>query len=87
MDIVFISCVRTRVGANDSLTDLLDHWNVAMTRATESLFICGNLRALQKNEVLNNLVLDSDRRQVIRRVSSMFPSPILFDIILKELSD
>lgn len=85
-DIVIISCVKTRISSKDKeLRALIDHWNVAVTRATESLFICGHLKFLQGNEVLNDLILDAEKRQVIRRVSSLFDSSLLFDMILKPI--
>lgn len=86
MDIVIISCVKTSISRYDKeLKMLIDHWNVAITRATESLFICGHLKFLQHNEVLNDLILDAAKRQVIHRVSSELHSSLLYDLILKPI--
>lgn len=84
MDVVIISCVKTKVRDRDrNLAMLTDHWNVALTRAIESLFIVGNLKTLQTNEVLKDFVIDADERQVIYRVSSKFQRSMLYDILLK----
>jgi superfamily I DNA and/or RNA helicase len=84
MDVVIISCVRTEIQDRDrNLAILTDHWNVAVTRAIESLFICGHLKTLQANEVLKDLIFDADKRQVIHRVSSKFERSMLYDILLK----
>ncbi|XP_057374382.1 uncharacterized protein LOC130695286 [Daphnia carinata] len=83
-DIVIISCVRTKIrGRDKNLATLTEYWNVALTRATESLFICGHLKTLQTNEVLKDLIYDADKRQVIHRVSSLFERTMLYDVLLK----
>lgn len=84
MDIVIISCAKTRIDRKGkNLTVLTDHWNLAITRATESLYICGNLKALQANEILKDLICDADKRQAICRVSSLFEMSLLYDVLLK----
>ncbi|KAI9556972.1 hypothetical protein GHT06_016766 [Daphnia sinensis] len=83
-DIVIISCVRTKIlDVDKELATLTEYWNVALTRATESLFICGHLKTLQTNEVLKDLICDADKRQVIHRVSSLFERSMLYDVLLK----
>lgn len=83
-DIVIISCVKTKIrGRDNNLATLIEHWNVALTRATESLIICGHLKTLQANEVLKDLISDGDKRQVIQRVSSLFDPGLLYDVLLK----
>ncbi|XP_032787316.2 uncharacterized ATP-dependent helicase C29A10.10c [Daphnia magna] len=83
-DIVIISCVKTIIrGRDKNLATLTEYWNVALTRATESLFICGHLKTLQANEVLKDLICDADKRQVIHRVSSLFDPSMLYDVLLK----
>ena len=84
MDIVIISCAKTNIDPEKNLlSELTDYWNVAITRATESLYICGNLKTLQRNEVLRDLIRDAHNRQVIRRVSSFFEMSLLYDVLVK----
>ena len=83
MDVVIISCVKTEIRESDNLAILTDYWNVAVTRAIESLFICGNLKALENNEVLKDLISDANKRQVIHRVSSKFERSMLYDTLTK----
>ena len=84
MDIVIISCAKTNIDPEKNLlSELTDYLNVAITRATESLYICGNLKTLQRNEVLRDLIRDAHNRQVIRRVSSFFEMSLLYDVLVK----
>ncbi len=83
MDIVLISCVKSDIQENTKLLVLPHYWELEYNGAIESLFICGNLKALDTVEVLKIFIADANHRQVIHRVSSTFERTMLFDILTK----
>ena len=61
LDIVIMSCARA---------DSSQRLNVALTRAKESLFICGHLHGLQCTPLWRDLIADAAEHQIINHVSS-----------------
>ena len=83
-DIVIISCVKCKTRSNENdLAAMAGKLVVALTRAKQSLFICGQLRYLLSNEVFNELILNAQERQVIHQVSSVL-SLGMIDMLLSK---
>lgn len=72
MDIVIVSCVRAQNKRSGEIGFLgsLQRMNVALTRAKESLIICGHFPTLLNNEAWNDLIKDAYARSVAHVVSS-----------------
>jgi hypothetical protein len=83
VDIVLISCVDTDFHGDPDLLYLSGYWQLARNGAIESVFICGNLKALDTVEDLKGFIADANHRQVIHRVSSKFERTMLFDTLTK----
>ncbi|XP_060833433.1 uncharacterized protein LOC132916969 isoform X3 [Rhopalosiphum padi] len=65
-DVLLISTVRTNgVGFMDDICRL----NVALTRAKQSLIICGNFMSLRGERVWSDLLEDARKRKLIKKVS------------------
>lgn len=65
-DVLLISTVRTNgVGFMDDICRL----NVALTRAKQSLIICGNFMSLRGERVWSDLLEDAKKRKLIKKVS------------------
>ncbi|XP_029342064.1 uncharacterized ATP-dependent helicase C29A10.10c [Acyrthosiphon pisum] len=65
-DVLLISTVRTNgVGFMDDICRL----NVALTRAKQSLIICGNFMSLRGERVWSDLIEDAKERKLIKKVS------------------
>ncbi|XP_015376021.1 PREDICTED: putative regulator of nonsense transcripts 1 [Diuraphis noxia] len=65
-DVLLISTVRTNgVGFMDDICRL----NVALTRARQSLIICGNFMSLRGEQVWSDLLEDARKRKLIKKVS------------------
>nr|CAH0098850.1 unnamed protein product [Daphnia galeata] len=64
MDIVLIFCVKTDFNGKPELLNLSGYWQLAYNGAIESVFICGNLKALDTVEVLKGFIADANHRQV-----------------------
>lgn len=96
-DIIVLSCIKSDCESlkvkkkKDSDADsnpailnfLTDYWNIALTRSRETLIVCGHLKAFLSDETLKSFVMDADRRQIIRPVSSKYHSSLLYDILEK----
>ncbi|XP_025197198.1 uncharacterized protein LOC112595983 isoform X2 [Melanaphis sacchari] len=66
-DVLLISTVRTNgVGFMDDICRL----NVALTRAKQSLIICGNFMSLKGERVWSDLLEDARKRKLIKKVSN-----------------
>jgi len=84
-DIVIISCVNSIGKTNEkNLASIAENLVIALTRAKQSLFICGQLRCLLLNEVLKDIIMDAEERQVIYRVSS-FLSPSMIEMLVSKI--
>ncbi|XP_046652197.1 uncharacterized protein LOC124343119 isoform X5 [Daphnia pulicaria] len=85
-DIVIVSCVRARevrnLGGDIGFVSSLQRMNVAMTRAKESLIVCGHFQTLQMNETWQDLINNARSRDVAHVVTSTYTSdnlrPLLF---------
>ncbi len=85
-DIVIVSCVRARevrnLGGDIGFVSSLQRMNVAMTRAKESLIVCGHFQTLQMNETWQDLINNARSRDVAHVVASTYTSdnlgPLLF---------
>ena len=95
-DIIIISFVKANnpptKNYRPNLSVITDKLNVAVTRATQSLYLCGHLPTLmgpyqdekeKACDILRDLIKDADTRQVIHRVSSLFHPSLVHDLILK----
>ncbi|XP_060868332.1 uncharacterized protein LOC132943378 isoform X3 [Metopolophium dirhodum] len=79
-DVLLISTVRTNgVGFMDDICRL----NVALTRAKQSLIICGNFMSLRGERVWSDLIEDAKERKLIKKVSKkvMTNSKVLLAMI------
>jgi len=98
-DIVIVSCVLSQQTRDEKLFKVLPKMMpsllkevtkrllTATTRSLETLIICGHLRTLMYDEMLRDLIQDSEKRQIIRRASSEMHPTMLHDIVLKLFED
>ncbi|EFX89072.1 hypothetical protein DAPPUDRAFT_310816 [Daphnia pulex] len=85
-DIVVISCVRAQqLKKLDSIGFIrsLQWMNVAMTRAKESLILCGHFETLQKNETCQDLINNARSRNLAHVVSSNSSSYDICPMIMR----
>ena len=90
-DIVIVSCVRARevrnLGGDIGFVSSLQRMNVAMTRAKESLIVCGHFQTLQTNETWHDLINNARNRDVAHVVTSDYTSENLRPLLMRPLSN
>lgn len=83
-DIVIVSCVRARESGGDiGFISSLQRMNVALTRAKETLIVCGHFQTLQVNESWNNLIQNAHSRGVAHSVTSSYTESNLRPLIMR----
>ncbi len=83
-DIVIVSCVRAReTGGDIGFVNSLQRMNVALTRAKESLIVCGHFQTLQVNEAWNDLVNNARNRDVAHVVTSDYTVTNLQPLLMR----
>lgn len=84
-DIVIVSCVRARDSGGDiGFISSLQRINVALTRAKESLIVCGHFLTLQVNEAWKDLIKNAHNRGVAHCVTSSYTSANLKPLIMRQ---
>ena len=85
-DIIIISCVRAQQHSNGDIGFIgsLNRMNVALTRAKESLIVCGHFPTLQKSEAWDDFISDAKSRpDVVHNVTSSFTLRFLKPLVLR----
>lgn len=83
-DIVIVSCVRARDSGGDiGFISSLQRMNVALTRAKESLIVCGHFPTLQVNEAWDDLIKNAHSRGVAHCVTSSYTSTSLKPLLMR----
>uniref|UniRef100_A0A1B6CQI3 FHA domain-containing protein n=1 Tax=Clastoptera arizonana TaxID=38151 RepID=A0A1B6CQI3_9HEMI len=79
-DIIIFSCVRT-----DGIGFLNDpqRLNVALTRAKNSLIVCGNFKSLEGDHSWASLLRNAQERNLLKKVPSCLNDKNCFDLIKK----
>ena len=84
MDIIIISAVRSfgDQGGNIGFLNSHQRLNVGITRAKCSLFICLNADSLQRNDLWNQLINDSRKRNYYQSCNAEVADNFLDKIII-----
>ncbi|KAI9555294.1 hypothetical protein GHT06_017809 [Daphnia sinensis] len=86
-DIVIVSCVRAREARNLAgdigFVSSLQRLNVALTRAKESLVVCGHFQTLQMNETWRDLINNAQGREVAHVVTSDYTAANLSPLVMR----
>lgn len=86
-DIVIVSCVRAReprnLAGDIGFVSSLQRLNVALTRAKESLIVCGHFQTLQMNETWRDLINNAQGREVAHVVTSDYTSANLSPLVMR----
>ena len=83
-DIIIVSCVRASHHNKKKLgfVTIPQRLNVALTRAKESLFVCGHFDTLKTDETWKDMIDDATKREFTHNVTSVFQlknlTPLLF---------
>lgn len=84
-DIVIVSCVRARDSGGDiGFIGSLQRMNVALTRAKESLIVCGHFPTLERNEAWKDLIENARSRGVAHCVTSCYTSANLKPLLMRQ---
>ena len=79
-DFIILSCVRS--SKNLGFVTINQRLNVALTRAKESLFVCGHFESLKSDSTWKDMIDDATNRQVTHNVTSAhqikYLEPLLF---------
>ena len=85
-DIIIISCVRATRNYNKKIgfVNSLQRLNVALTRARESLFVCGHFDTLRTDETWKDMIEDATKRSLTHNITSVFELATLRPLLIKQ---
>ena len=84
-DIIIVSCVRAteRRGDVGFFLNSRQLMNFALTRAKETLIVCGHFQSLKASDAWNCLQEQAKVRQVVHAITSNISQSKLIEILLK----
>ena len=85
-DIIIVSCVRASKNSNKKLgfVTIPQRLNVALTRAKESLFVCGHFDTLRTDETWRDMIQDATARSLTHNVTSVFELALLKPLLIRQ---
>lgn len=85
-DIIIVSCVRASKNSNKKLgfVTIPQRLNVALTRAKESLFVCGHFDTLRTDETWRDMIEDATARSLTHNVTSVFELALLKPLLIRQ---